>query len=152
MSAGRREPRRKPAPEPASQQPGGGSSEGMLTGDREREHLLFDHTSDVVFATDADDRVAAERLQADQGRFIDAVLDIAGALVLVLDAQGRVVRFNGACERLSGFASEEVVGRQLWDIVIPPAEIHAVREAFADLRAGAFPNSYENHWRTRGSL
>ena len=121
----------------------------MLPGDTERKHLRFDHTSDAVFATDADDRVAAERLQADQGRFIDAVLDIAGALVLVLDAQGRVVRFNGACERLSGFTSEEVVGRQLWDIVIPRAEIHAVREAFADLRAGAFPNSYENHWRTR---
>ena len=86
---------------------------------------------------------------AAQERFINAVLDIAGALVAVLDAQGLVVRFNGACERLSGHSSAEVVGRHIWDVVIPPAEVEDVRATVAHLEAGEFPNSHENHWVTR---
>ena len=37
----------------------------------------------------------------------------------------------------------------VWDVVIPPAEVEDVRAAVADLQAGAFPNSHENHWVTR---
>ncbi len=91
----------------------------------------------------------AHAKQAGQERFVSAILDVVGALVLVLDAQGQVVRFNGACERLSGYSSAEVVGRLLWDVVIPPAEVEDLRALVADLRAGAFPNSHENHWLTR---
>jgi len=103
----------------------------------------------VSVARDISATVEAQRRLADQERFINAVLDVAGALVLVLDTQGRVVRFNGACERLSGYSSAEVVGREIWDVVIPPTEVDGVRETVADLQAGAFPNSHENHWVTR---
>jgi diguanylate cyclase (GGDEF)-like protein/PAS domain S-box-containing protein len=82
-------------------------------------------------------------------RFVSVVMDVIGALVLVLDRQGRVVWFNGACERLSGWAASEVVGRVFWDEMIPADEVEAVKAGFADLRAGSFPNSYENHWLTR---
>ena len=93
--------------------------------------------------------VEAERKLTDQERFIDAVLEVVGALVMVLDPQGRVVRFNTACERLSGYRYDEVVGFRFWDVVIPRAEIRAAQVAIADLQAGAFPNSNENRWRTR---
>jgi diguanylate cyclase (GGDEF)-like protein/PAS domain S-box-containing protein len=86
---------------------------------------------------------------ADQERFVASVLDVVGALVVVLDAQGRVTRFNGACERLSGYGFDEAVGRFIWDLVIPPDEIEGVRSEVADLQAGAFPSSHENHWLTR---
>jgi diguanylate cyclase (GGDEF)-like protein/PAS domain S-box-containing protein len=89
-------------------------------------------------------------LLADQERFVASVLDVVGALVVVLDAQGRVTRFNGACERLSGYGFAEAVGRFIWDLVIPPDEIEDVRSEVADLQAGAFPSSHENHWLTRG--
>ena len=106
----------------------------------------------VSVARDISATVEAQRNLSEQERFINAVLDVEGALVVVLDAQGRVVRFNGACERLSGYSSFEVVGRPIWD-VIPPAEVDKVQEVVADLQAGAFPNSHENHWVTRaGSL
>jgi diguanylate cyclase (GGDEF)-like protein/PAS domain S-box-containing protein len=103
----------------------------------------------VSVSRDVSATVEAQRHQADQERFINAVLDIAGALVMVLDPQGRVVRFNGACERLTGYGFAEVVGRPFWDVVIPPTEVDDVRAVFADLRAGSFPNSHENHWVTR---
>jgi diguanylate cyclase (GGDEF)-like protein/PAS domain S-box-containing protein len=85
----------------------------------------------------------------DEERFVGAILDVVGALVVVLDPKGAVVRFNAACERLSGYRQEEVVGRAIWDVVIPPSEVEDVQTAVADLRAGAFPNSHENHWLTR---
>ena len=72
--------------------------------------------------------------------------------MLVLDSEGRVVRFNGACERLSGYTFAEVAGQPVWDVVIPPAEVERVRAAFADLQAGAYPNTFENHWVTRAGV
>ena len=58
----------------------------------------------VSVSRDISATVNAQRRLVDEERFINAVLDVAGALVLVLDTAGRVVRFNGACERLSGYS------------------------------------------------
>jgi diguanylate cyclase (GGDEF)-like protein/PAS domain S-box-containing protein len=103
----------------------------------------------VSVSRDISAAVAALETQAEQERFISAVLDVAGALVVVLDVHGRMVRFNRACERLTGFSAAEVVGRELWDVVIPAAEVDDVRATFVEISAGAFPNSHENHWQTR---
>ncbi len=102
----------------------------------------------VSVARDISATVDAQRHLADQEQFINAILDVEGALVMVLDTGGRVVLFNGACERVSGYSSAEVVGRPIWD-VIPPDEAHEVKGMVAELQAGAFPHSHENHWVTR---
>lgn len=117
---------------------------------RETDRLLFDEggrlVGSVSVSRDISATVAAQQAQAEQERFTNAVLDVAGALVVVLDAHGRVLRFNDACERLSGFKSAEILGRPLWEAVIPPSEVDDVRRVVADLQAGAFPNTHENHW------
>jgi PAS domain S-box-containing protein len=82
--------------------------------------------------------------------FISAVLDTAGALVVVLDRQGRVVRFNRACERTTGYSFDEARGRLLWDLFLIPEEVEPVKAVFDELRAGQFPNEYENYWVTKG--
>jgi PAS domain S-box-containing protein len=78
-----------------------------------------------------------------------AVLDTAGTLVVVLDRQGRIVRFNRACERTTGFSSEEVDGEFVWNFFLLPEEVEPVKAVFAELQAGQFPNRYENCWVTR---
>ncbi len=75
-----------------------------------------------------------------------AALDVAGALVVVLDRRGRVVRFNHACERATGWRFEEVAGRPIWDLLLLPDEAGAVRQVFGRLLAHDFPNQHENHW------
>jgi PAS domain S-box-containing protein len=75
-----------------------------------------------------------------------AVVDTVGSLVIVLDNQGRIVSFNRACEEAAGRTFEEVRGRLFWEVVLPPEEVSAVRGVFESLRAGNFPNQYENHW------
>jgi PAS domain S-box-containing protein len=81
--------------------------------------------------------------------FVSAVLDIAGALVVVLDRDGRIVRFNRACERTTGYTFDEVQGKLLWNLFLIPEEVEPVKAVFGALRAGQFPNEYENHWLTK---
>lgn len=85
--------------------------------------------------------------QASQERdFLNAVLDMAGSLVVVLDPCGQIVRFNRACETATGYSFEEVRDRCFWDFLLVPEEAGPVRAVFAALTAGQFPNSFENFW------
>jgi PAS domain S-box-containing protein len=81
--------------------------------------------------------------------FATAVLDTVGALVVVLDREGRIVRFNRACERLTGYAFAEVKDRCFWDLFLMPEELEPVKHVFEQLRAGDFPLEFENYWLTR---
>ncbi|MGB9612325.1 MAG: hybrid sensor histidine kinase/response regulator, partial [Bryobacteraceae bacterium] len=49
----------------------------------------------------------------------------------------------------TGYCFEEVIGRPIWELLIPPDEVEAVRRVFESLREGQFPNQHENHWLTR---
>ena len=80
--------------------------------------------------------------------FTGAVLDTANALVAVLDIHGRIVRFNRACEILSGYTFAEVKGKYIWDLLLPE-EVDAVKAVFASLKAGQFSQDQENYWVTR---
>ncbi|HKB27819.1 MAG TPA: diguanylate cyclase, partial [Candidatus Limnocylindrales bacterium] len=86
---------------------------------------------------------------AEERWFVDAVLDTAGALVCVFDPEGRFIRFNPACERLTGYTFEEIRGRPFYDFLIPKDEIEAVRADLSRLRAGAPPEPNVNNWVTR---
>jgi PAS domain S-box-containing protein len=95
---------------------------------------------------DITQRKRAEEMLKRERDFVNAVLDTAGALVVVLDTQGRIVRFNRACEKTTGYAFEEVMHRPFWEIFLVPEEMGAVRAVFDDLRAGHFPSEFENYW------
>ena len=78
--------------------------------------------------------------------FTSALIDTAGSLVAVLDRQGRVVRFNRTCERITGVRFEELRGRPYWDVLLPPEETTYARMRFAKLQASDFPREYEDYW------
>ena len=67
-----------------------------------------------VHDVDAQDRIQAEL--ARERDFISAVLQVAGALVVVLDVDARMVQCNRALELLTGFSSDELKGRVLWEV------------------------------------
>jgi PAS domain S-box-containing protein len=98
---------------------------------------------------DITDLKRAEEELHEERNFASAVVDTVGALVLVLDPQGRIVRFNRACERTSGYHSSEVTGGQVWDLLAAPDEGAQFRETFEQLRAGQLPAVYESAWQTR---
>ncbi len=79
-------------------------------------------------------KLATEALKQERD-FSAALLDTLGALVVVLDQEGRIVRFNQACEMITGYSFAEVEGKS-FAIFLLPEEQDAVREAFQKLRQG----------------
>ncbi|MEJ2560495.1 MAG: PAS domain-containing protein [Anaerolineae bacterium] len=109
------------------------------SGERYADDLFSDFT----------ERVRADEALRQEHDFISAVLDTAGALVVILDREGRIVRFNRACEQTTGYSFDEVRGKLLWDLFLIPEEVEPVKAVFEELQAGQFPNEYENHWATK---
>ncbi len=103
----------------------------------------FSIVHDITRRKQAEDELRRER------NFATAVLDTMGALVVVLDREGRIVRFNRACERLTGYAFAEVKDRCFWDLFLMPEELEPVRHVFEKLQAGDFPLDFENYWLTK---
>jgi PAS domain S-box-containing protein len=93
--------------------------------------------------------ISLEGALKEERDFSAAVLDTAGALVVVLDAQGRITRFNRACERLTGYTAADVLGRACREFLIPPDEVAGVQEAWQAVLAGSSSNHHENHWLAR---
>jgi PAS domain S-box-containing protein len=98
---------------------------------------------------DITDLKRAEQLLADERNLLSALLDTVGALVLVLSADGRVLRFNRECERISGYAFEEVRGRHFGSVFLAPADAPRFRAVLRSLRAGHPVAGYESDWITK---
>ncbi|HOJ20947.1 MAG TPA: PAS domain S-box protein [Armatimonadota bacterium] len=102
-----------------------------------------------VLRAQVEERDKAQRALQEERDFVSAILDVVGALVVVLDREGRIIRFNRACEQVTGYSFAEVEGRLFWDLFLLPEEVDGVRAVFDALTAGQFPNRHENYWRTR---
>jgi diguanylate cyclase (GGDEF)-like protein/PAS domain S-box-containing protein len=106
-------------------------------------------TGYIGTVTDVTAVVEERHEQREERRFVDAVLEIAGALFCVFDGDGRILRFNRACELVTGYSMEEVRGRPFYEFLVPESEIQMVREDLARLRPGQLPAQNENNWITR---
>jgi PAS domain S-box-containing protein len=73
------------------------------------------------------------------------VIETVGALVVVLDRDGRIQRWNTACEAATGYERDEVIGRPFW-FLVPQAERPEVERVFSRLVAHDFPNKHQNRW------
>jgi len=80
---------------------------------------------------------------------LDAVLDAAASLIVVVDAQGRLVSWNRACEELLGYTAAELEPRAALLDLVPADERHIAEDGMRALRAGESPVCAEFHWRTR---
>lgn len=81
--------------------------------------------------------------------FTIAVLDTVGALVIVLDPEGKIIKFNRECERVTGYHYEEVRNQSFWKIFLLPEDIESVRSTFSQSCNRNSPSSYENYWITK---
>jgi PAS domain S-box-containing protein len=99
------------------------------------------------------ERTRTEAALKKERNFISAVLDTASTLVIVLDSKGQIVRFNQACEQVTGYSFDEVRGRYLWNLFILPEAVESVKVCLEELRDYKSPKEVENYWVTKdGSL
>jgi PAS domain S-box-containing protein len=100
-------------------------------------------------AFDISDIKRIEKELQEERDFVSTMLDTVGALVVVLDSEGRILRFNPACELMSGYSMEEVQGKCIWNLFLVPEEVNRFRNSFEALHTGQPPQDYQTHWLTR---
>lgn len=98
-----------------------------------------------VMVNITDQKQTEEALNEERG-FVSTVLDTASAMVIILDTEGRIVRFNRASGEISGYSSEEVSGKYFWDLFSTSQETPQIKNIFARILAGQFPTNYESAW------
>ncbi len=91
------------------------------------------------------DKEQSELGAREERDFIEAVLDAAEALVMVVDRQGRIVRFNRASQRAAGRSLRDLRDGLVWSL-IPPHQLRELKKVFEDLTSGRYPIPCENDW------
>jgi PAS domain S-box-containing protein len=100
-------------------------------------------------AFDISDLKRVEEQLQEERNFVSTILDTVGALVVVLDGEGRILRFNPACELTTGYSVDEVRGKCIWDIFLVPEEAERFKAIFEILRSDLLPQEYQSCWMTR---
>jgi diguanylate cyclase (GGDEF)-like protein/PAS domain S-box-containing protein len=112
--------------------------------------LVRDPLGGPCYAVAQIEDVTTERAQR---RFTEAILDNTATLIVVFDRDGRIVRFNGACEQATGWTAAEVLGRRYWDVLVPePNRAHSeqlFRHLWEHGDDAGVPRSYDGPWVTR---
>ena len=100
-------------------------------------------------AFDISDLKRTEEALQQERNVVSAILDTVGALVVVLDPDGCIMRFNRACELTTGYSLEEVRGKHIWDFFLVPEEVERFKSIFSQLSADLLPEDYQSYWVTR---
>ncbi|MDP8207513.1 MAG: PAS domain S-box protein [Candidatus Electryonea clarkiae] len=97
---------------------------------------------DITERQDAKEELLKER------NFVSAVLDTADALIIVLDLEGNIVRFNRTCEIITGYSFSEVKNKPFRQL-IPDGDKEKVENVFSELSGEGKSNEGENYWITK---
>ena len=80
----------------------------------------------------------------DERDFTNAILNIAASLMMTLDREGKILKFNHACEKTTGYTLQDVKGKYIWDFLsIIPSE---TKDRIDRLLAGFYPSTHESVW------
>jgi diguanylate cyclase (GGDEF)-like protein/PAS domain S-box-containing protein len=82
----------------------------------------------------------------DEKDFISAILDAVGAIVIVVDPAGALVRYNAATSVVSGYSAAEIDARGSLDFLVPPEARGEVIRVLSRVQAGEPGVPRENEW------
>ena len=94
---------------------------------------------------DITDLKRTEEALQEERNVVSAILHTVGALVVVLDPEGKIIRFNRACEQTSGYSFAEVAGQKIWDLFMVPEEVERFKSDFQQLCSDQLPSDYEGY-------
>lgn len=97
---------------------------------------------------DITDLKLAEDALEEERSVLSAILDTVGALVAVLDPDGRIVRFNKQWEVTTGYASEHMEGKAMWDLFPLSDDVEDFHKSFLLGKNGEAVRESEGLWVT----
>ncbi|UCE59462.1 MAG: PAS domain S-box protein [Phycisphaerales bacterium] len=81
---------------------------------------------------DITDRKRAEEALRKERDFADGLIETAQTIIMVLDTEGRIVRFNPFMEQVSGYRLEEVKGKCWFSTFVPSEDHESIRAVFKE--------------------
>ncbi len=81
--------------------------------------------------------------------FVSTVVEASNLLVMVTDLEGRITRFNNACEVASGYEFEEIKGRIFWNLLVPAEEAPEIKLSYRNIKSVAVERNWVTHWITK---
>lgn len=97
----------------------------------------------------AERQVYVEQLR-NQRDFAEEIIELAQAIVLILDADGGVVRYNSYMQELSGIPLDQALGKDCIELFVHPEDASANRDLLAEVAQGRRIRGYEARLVTRG--
>jgi len=90
----------------------------------------------ISVITDITERKQAEEALRQERDFAEGLIETARVIVLVLDNQGRIVRFNPYMEEISGYRLEEVQGKDWFTTFLPERDRSRIGDLFRESVSG----------------
>lgn len=99
---------------------------------------------------DISERLRMENKLRRSKEFAERLIETANVMVVGFDRRGRVLVFNAAAERLTGYRREDVLGNNWFELMVPAESYSYVWEHIGSALAnGTFHVEFENPVRTR---
>lgn len=118
------------------------ASASPITIDNKRYGVILE-ISDITELHKLQEQIAEEK------NFVNAILETSGGLITVLDNNLKIIRFNKACEELTGFTADEVKNRSMLDLFVPDEEHEALLKFARRFTRDESVLEHENHWKTK---
>lgn len=81
--------------------------------------------------------------------FVTSILNATNALMVVIDRQGQIVRFNKACERITGYSSDEIRDAVLWEALVATEDRERVRQLYQQINPQSQINNVQYRLKDR---
>src|SRR5207244_8343354 len=89
------------------------------------------------FCRDITDQQSSEEARQRDHAFVEGLVDTAPVMVVVLDSEGRIVRFNRCAERITGYRSEDLQGQRWLEVLVAEPDRAQVAGVMSESMAGA---------------
>jgi len=113
-----------------------------------KQEILFVESLSMMLGAN----IMRERIEtalAEQSKFLSAAMDSTDSLVVVLSPDGRIARFNRACQDATEFTPAEVKERPFWSAFLLPEEVGLMKDALERVHRGESPVRVETRVLTK---
>lgn len=118
------------------------------------EHTIEANAAELIelnkkLQADIAERTIIERNLKQERDLLSTILDHNSALVIVLDESGHIISFNKACECISGYKMEDVIGQQFCDVFVLKSQREAMARLFRNMRDDRANSTFTSQWVIR---